>query len=76
MKKIVLIALLLAGMAELSAARPGYKVHLKIPDVKDSMVFFAHYYGKALPTIYKKDSARFDKNGNAEFSSSDTDVVS
>jgi thiol-disulfide isomerase/thioredoxin len=35
----------------------------------------AHYYGKALPNIYKRDSARFDKNGNAEFTSNDPEFV-
>lgn len=76
MKKITLIAMLLfAGMAFQSVARQGYRIHLKIPDVKDSVVFLAHYYGKALPTIYKRDSARFDKNGNAEFSSTDSSFV-
>ena len=76
MKRIILIVMLaIVGMAQNSVARPGYKIHLKIPGVQDSMVFMAHYYGKSLPTIYKRDSARFDKNGNAEFSSTDADFV-
>ncbi len=76
MKKIALFAtFLLMGMALQSNARQGYKIHLKIPDVKDSMVFLAHYYGKPLPTIYKRDSARFDKNGNAEFNTTDSTFV-
>ncbi|MBC7554016.1 MAG: DUF5106 domain-containing protein [Taibaiella sp.] len=76
MKRITLMAtLMLMGMAVPSFARNGYKLHVKIPGVKDSMVFLAHYYGKPLPTIYKRDSARFDKNGNAEFDSHDSTFV-
>jgi thiol-disulfide isomerase/thioredoxin len=77
MKKITIIALLLLlGMSQKSmAAGTGYKIHLKMPGVKDSMVFLAHYYGKNRPTIFKSDSARFDKNGNAEFKSNDPDFV-
>lgn len=75
MKKIALIATLFLGMAFRSEARQGYKIHLKLPDVQDSMVFLAHYYGKPLPTIYKRDSARFDKNGNAEFNVTDSSFV-
>jgi thiol-disulfide isomerase/thioredoxin len=76
MKKTTLIAVLLfMAMASSSVARQGYRIHLKMPDVKDSVVFLAHYYGKSLPTIYKRDSARFDKNGNAEFVSTDSSFV-
>jgi thiol-disulfide isomerase/thioredoxin len=76
MKRITLIAiLLLIGLAQQSVARQGYRIHLKLPDVKDSMVFLAHYYGKPLPTIYKRDSARFDKNGNADFNTTDSTFV-
>ncbi len=67
--------LLCMSIATQTLARPGYKIHLKMPDVKDTLVFLAHYYGKQLPTIYKKDSAHFDKNGNAEFYSNDTSFV-
>lgn len=76
MKKTTLITTLLVLCAAFSSqARNGYKIHLKMPDVKDSMVFLAHYYGKPLPTIYKRDSAKFDKNGNAEFSVNDSSFV-
>jgi thiol-disulfide isomerase/thioredoxin len=58
-------------MAQLSVAREGYHIIVKIPDVKeDSMVFLVHYYGKNRPTVFKSDSARF-KNGVAEFKSND-----
>ncbi len=76
MKRIAIVAtLVLLSMASLSFGRTTYKIHLKIPGVKDSMVYLAHYYGKPLPTIYKRDSARFDKKGNAEFAASDSEFV-
>ncbi|MEI8279091.1 MAG: thioredoxin-like domain-containing protein [Bacteroidota bacterium] len=65
MKRIILLALLLAGTAMNTMARDGYHIQVKIPGVKDSMVYLAHYYGLPLPKIYKSDSARFDKNGVA-----------
>ncbi len=46
-----------------------------MPGVKDSMVFLAHYYGKNRPTIFKTDSAFFDKSGTAVFNSTDKDFV-
>jgi thiol-disulfide isomerase/thioredoxin len=76
MNRISIIAmLLLASMVQTSFARQGYHIHLKIQGVKDSTVYLAHYYGKPLPTIYKRDSARFDKNGAAEFKSNDSTFV-
>jgi len=76
MKRVLLVAMLfLFGMAGRVVAHDGYHIRLKIPGVKDSMVYMAHYYGKPLPTIYKRDSARFDKNGIAEFNSSDPSFV-
>ena len=76
MKRIIcLFTLLFLFIAFQSTARNGYRIKIKITDVKDSMVFLAHYYGKPLPTIYKRDSARFDKNGVAEFNSTDSTFV-
>jgi len=46
-------------------AKDGYKIKIKFTDVTDSTVFLAHYYGKPLPTIYKTDSAKLDRNGFA-----------
>ena len=72
MKRITLFAmLLLAGMAQQAFAKDGYKVQVKFTDVTDSMVYLAHYYGKPLPTIYKADSAKLDKNGVATFQSNE-----
>jgi thiol-disulfide isomerase/thioredoxin len=76
MKKIALIvALLFVGIAELSAANKSYHIFLKIPDVNDTMVYLLHYYGKGRPTIFKLDSAWFDKKGTAEFKSDDPEFV-
>jgi len=77
MKRILLLTItLFSGLVNSSFAKEaaGYHVHLKITG-KDTMVYMAHYYGKPLPNIYKRDSARFDKNGNADFRSNDTDFV-
>jgi thiol-disulfide isomerase/thioredoxin len=76
MKKIALVTLLcLMGMVGAAVAHPGYHIVLKMPGVKDSTVFLVHYYGKPLPTIYKTDSARFDKKGVAEFNSTDPEFT-
>lgn len=67
MKKLFLFIALLAGIATGASAKDGYKITLKFTDInlKDSLVYLAHYYGKPLPTIYKADSAKFDKNNVA-----------
>ncbi len=66
MKRITLISLLLiAGLSQNLFARDGYHISVKFTDMKDTMVFLAHYFGEPLPKIYKADSARFDKNGVA-----------
>jgi peroxiredoxin len=64
----LLILLAFGGVSQVSA-KDGYRFTVKFTDVKDSLVYLAHYYGKPLPTIYKSDSARFDKNGVATFES-------
>ncbi|MBS1776747.1 MAG: DUF5106 domain-containing protein [Bacteroidetes bacterium] len=66
MKKCTILALLaLTIMVQPLIAKDGYRIQLNLNGAKDSMVFLAHYYGKPLPTIYKTDSARIDKNGRA-----------
>ena len=76
MKRItLLVALLFTGFVSMSAPKVAYKIHLKVPDVTDTMVFLAHYYGSPLPKIYQRDSAKFDKNGNVEFFSTDSTFV-
>jgi thiol-disulfide isomerase/thioredoxin len=70
MKRITLFALLfITCLAQSAVAKDGYKIQLKFTDVTDSVVYLAHYYGKTLPTIYKADSAKLDKNGVAVFES-------
>ena len=71
----LLVMLLLYNVTGQSTPSQGYKLMLQMPDVKDSIVFLAHYYGAALPKIYLRDSARFDSNGVAEFYSTDTSFV-
>ncbi len=75
MRSVALITLLcLLGLAQASTAKDGYKIHLKLANANDKVVYLCHYYGKAGPTIYKKDSAKL-KNGVAEFSSTDPNFV-
>ncbi len=61
----------LSGIVSTQAA-DGYKIRIKFADYKDSMIYLAHYFGKPLPTIYKADSAKVDKNGVAVLESKDT----
>jgi len=65
------LCLFLAFAAFTANARNGYKIKVKFTDKQDSVAFLAHYFGKPLPTIYKTDSARFDKNGVATFESNE-----
>ena len=70
MKHLKLFALLLlTGMAQQAFAKDGYHIKLKFTDMKDSLVYLAHYYGKPLPTIYKADSAKLNSKGEAIFDS-------
>lgn len=63
---------LLGGFLSLAAsAKDGYKIKVKFTDKSDTLAYLAHYFGKPLPTIYKTDSASFDKNGVATFESSE-----
>jgi len=77
MRKITLFAtLLLLSIAELSAARQqAYKVHVKMTDMKDSLIYLVHYYGKGRPTIFITDSTYLDHNGEVTFTSTDTAFV-
>ena len=59
------LVLMLCGLTQQALAREGYRIQVKFTNTTDSMVFLTHYYGKPLPTIYKSDSARIDKNGVA-----------
>ncbi len=75
MKKFTIIALLLLlGFVQSSFATDGYKVQVKLTGANDSMVYLAYYYAKGLPTIYKADSAKFNKNGIAVLQSKEKTV--
>lgn len=75
MKKMLLAAAMLLCYNYAVYARNGYHISLKMPGVTDSVVYLAHYYGKGRPTIFKTDSARIDKHGNAELRSSSADFT-
>ncbi len=76
MKRIALIVMLvLFNIANASAGKVAYRVQLKITDVKDSLVYLVHYYGKGRPTIFITDSVKLDHNGNALFTSTDSTFV-
>ncbi|MBN9483960.1 MAG: hypothetical protein BGO70_10165 [Bacteroidetes bacterium 43-93] len=61
--KRFLFASLFILLSTASFAGDGYKLTIKFSDLKDSLVYLAHYYAKPLPTLYKQDSGRIDKNG-------------
>ncbi len=63
--KRTLLAFLLLFASVAAYAGDGYRIKLKFTDYKDSFVYLAHYFAKPLPTIYKADSAKVDKNGYA-----------
>lgn len=63
MKRFTLIAIAIACMTAFGVqAKDGYKIQLKFPDLKDTLVYLGHYYGKA-GTIYKTDSVMLDQKG-------------
>ena len=68
MKRILLTATFIFSALPTLLAADGYKIKLKLNGYSNDQVYLAHYYGKALPTIYKVDSAKVDANGNALFS--------
>lgn len=70
MKRTLSAILLLSALAFTAQAKDGYKISVRFTDFKDSMIYLLHYYAKPMPTIYKSDSARMDKNGVATFQSS------
>lgn len=70
--KRILLALLCCAIVSSTYARNGYNIKVKFTDKADSMLILAHYFGKPLPTIYKQDSAKMDKDGYAVFNSKDS----
>jgi thiol-disulfide isomerase/thioredoxin len=67
MRKILATLLLLCSTAMWSMGKDGYKIDITFKNnITDSTVYLAHYFGKALPTIFKIDSAKVVK-GKAVF---------
>ena len=75
MRKLLSAAALLLCHSYAATARNGYHISLKMPGATDSVVYLAHYYGKGRPSIFKTDSARIDKNGNAELKNISEDFI-
>ncbi|MBE2288541.1 MAG: redoxin domain-containing protein [Chitinophagaceae bacterium] len=75
MKKMLFAAAMLLCHTYAVYAKNGYHISLRMPGVTDSVVYLAHYYGKGRPTIFKTDSARIDKRGNAELRSTSEDFT-
>ncbi len=68
MKKISLC--LAFGLLSLAGkAKDGYNIKVKINDLKDSMVYLVHYYGKS-QVVYKTDSVKLNGKGEANFKGS------
>lgn len=75
MNKMLLYGLfMLMCMNTAVFAREGYRIDIKFKNTQDTMAYLVHYYAKPLPTIYKSDSAKIDKNGRALFDNKDTIV--
>jgi thiol-disulfide isomerase/thioredoxin len=75
MKKFIIAAAMQLASVLPSSAKDGYHITVKMPDVKDSMVYLIHYYGQNRPHLYVSDSTRFDKNGVAVFNNKDAAFV-
>lgn len=74
MKKTTILTALMAIMtvaafAQSKSKKHGYHLELEFTDKQDTLAYLVHYFGKPLPTIYKSDSATFNKNGVAVFDS-------
>lgn len=67
MKRIFCLFITLAFCTNDLIARDGYRIKINLTDRRDSFIYLAHYYGKGLPKIYKSDSVKLDKKGNAVF---------
>jgi len=74
--QILIATLLIMSMAKPSfAVGDSYHIQLKMTDVKDTLVYLVHYYGKGRPTIFITDSTKLDNNGVAVFDSKDPAFV-
>lgn len=75
MQKCLFILLCLFALNANSFGKNGYHIKVKLANTTDTMAYLAHYYGKPLPTIYKNDSAYFDKNGVLNFVNNDSAII-
>ena len=66
MKQVLLTAVLIFSVFTGLQAADGYHINITIDGYNRGKVFLAHYYGKALPTIYKIDSATVDASGQTQ----------
>lgn len=63
-KFIALITLLISTLQAAAQQKNGYDIKVKFKQpVSDKYIFLANYYAKAMPTVYKKDSAAVSNNG-------------
>lgn len=66
MNKIKLFTFILCmGVVSSVYAKDGYKIKLNLKNTTDTMLYLVHYFGEPLPKIYKSDSARINKKGEA-----------
>lgn len=73
MKKLLLCGICSVLGLMSFAKKDGYKIEVTFKqDMPDTFVYLAHYYAKALPTIYKTDSARVINKRTAVIESSDS----
>jgi len=71
-KKKLLATLLLLSFFTTTFAKDGYKIKVNLTNFNDSMIYLVHYFGEALPKIYKSDSAYVNKNGEAILENKDS----
>ena len=73
MNKIKLLTFLFClGSSTALFAKDGYKIKLNLKNTKDTMAYLVHYFAEPLPKIYKADSARINKKGEAVFEKKDS----
>lgn len=61
---IALLAIIFTWNSVTAGKTGGYELSFKIPEIKDTLIYLANYYG---PKQYYKDTAEVDANGNFTF---------
>ncbi len=73
MKNIKLLLLLaLLGVSATAFSKQGYRIKVNLKNTQDTMIYLVHYFAEPLPKIYKSDSARVNKKGEALLESKDS----